>query len=479
MRTLWLLAPSSLALSWLILTAACHRAAPSLCDDAPGDPTAGDQRNVLVIVTDDIGIDKTAAYDAHPAPPPTPTLDRLAAEGVVFRNAYATPSCSATRASLLTGRQPSRHGVGHWIYPDTEEADLDLPEVTVPEMLEAGPYAYTSAAVGKWHLVSFLRTDPAAHPLDQGFRCHAGSLANPLDAVLPGHTPRSYRRWEKSVDGAPDWEGTYMTLDTTDEALARLRHLPSPWFLYVAYNGAHEPYEPPPASLTTRGVDRGSTDLALYEAMVEAVDTEIGRLLDGIPDDVRRDTTVVYLSDNGTPAPATTPPWNPNRAKNTLYEGGVHIPLLITGPLVARPGSESDALVHVVDLFPTVAEIAGVDLATVAGADGEPVVIDGQSLVPYLADPTRPSAREVLYTEGFYPNGAVARSYHDRMVRNADWKLMRAEAGGAVVEQLFRMEPGAWDEGPDLLAAGADNPEAAEALALLRAEMARVQAVFP
>jgi len=120
-----------------------------------------------------------------------------------------------------------------------------------------------------------------------------------------------------------------------------------------------------------------------------------------------------------------------------------------------------------VDLFPTIAEIADVDLAEVLGADGAPVVLDGTSLVPYLRDPTTASAREVLYTEHFFPNGNVPRSWHDRMVRDANWKLVRNDDGAEVTEELYRFQTGVWDEGDPIV-----DPDAEATGALLRLQAA-------
>lgn len=427
-------------------------AGPSLCDEAG---PAGSGENILVIVSDDIGVDKTAAYGEHPSPARTPSIDALAAQGVMFRNAYASPTCSPTRASILTGRQPSRHGIGRWIYADDETYSLPLDELTIPEALRHSPHPYISAAVGKWHLVGFADDSPQTHPLDQGFDCHAGSLGNPLEAVLPGHLPRGFRNWEKAIDGVVSWKRRYMTSDTTDEALARIERTRSPWFLYVNYNDAHDPLHIPPTRLRTDKLTQSSSDLELYEAMVEAADTEIGRLLDGIPDDILATTTIIYISDNGTPSHGISEPWRDDRGKATVYEGGVRVPLIVAGPHVRDPGSVSDALVHAVDLFPTIAELAEVDVEGLSveegDARGQPLELDGMSLLPWIEDPSLPSGRDYVYAEGFFPNGELARDYHQRTIRDAEWKLVWKDQGSSRDERFYYLDPGADDEGEDLL----------------------------
>lgn len=432
------------------MLAACT-GTPEARDSGGSASGRGSAPNILVIVTDDIGIDKTSAYGEHPQPAAMPTITALAERGVLFRNAYGNPTCSPSRASLLTGRHPSRTGVGRWIYPPTDTDHLEPWEVTIPELLRLSPHGYSSAAAGKWHLVTFTRDDPAAHPQEQGFAHHGGSLANPLDAVQTGNTPRSYWNWEKNVDGVPVWSESYMTTDTTDTALALQQALPEPWFLWVAYNDAHDPLHVPPADITTSDVSEDSADADLFDAMAQAADTELGRLLAGIPADVLANTVIVYVSDNGTPEHSIRSPWDPSRCKHTVYEGGVNVPMIIAGPPVSQAGSQSDALVHFVDLLPTVAELAEVDLGDVVDPDGQPVRFDGHSLVPTIEDPSAPSPRGVLYTEGFYPNGDRDRDWHKRMVRDQDWKLIRQEdQGGTVIESFFAMVPGAFDEGQAL-----------------------------
>jgi len=444
--------------------------------------TGGAGSNVLVIITDDVGIDKTAAYGEHPNPASTPNLDALACAGMLFRDTYSNPVCSPSRASLLTGRHGSRTGIGTWIYADTDTFDLLLDEVTIPEMLEASPHGYTSAAVGKWHLASFQREAPGMHPLQQGFSYHAGSLANPLEAVQPGNVPRHYWNWEKNVSGVQEWSDTYMTTDTTNEALGQIETLPEPWFLWVAYNSAHEPLHRPPRALRSSRLGMSPSEDDLFDAMVETVDTEIGRLLAGIPADVLANTTIVYLSDNGTPSHGIRSPWNDLRSKGTVYEGGVNVPFIVVGSHVGEPGAETSALVHFVDLFPTVAEIAEVEwgsraaLATTGPDDHVETSpaewdqrvfhfartpLDGRSLLPVLADPTV-SLREELFTESFWPNGDPATASSLRMIRDAEWKLLRRDLGDEIVDSFYYLRSGLWDEGVDLMETGLTEATAAE-----------------
>ncbi|MEO0606290.1 MAG: sulfatase-like hydrolase/transferase, partial [Myxococcota bacterium] len=270
------------------------------CRTEPAPPS-GTPFNLLVVLTDDIGRDLTGAYGADV---PTPNIDTLAASGVRFTHAYSNPTCSPSRASLLTGRQPSRTQIGQWIAMHGDREGLGRSETTLPELLRDSPHGYTSAAVGKWHLHSATTGAVAKAPNTiGGFDHFAGILGNPREAALTRRADdvadRDYFRWEKVVDGEVSWSTTYLTTDTTDEAIASLRTLPEPWFLYVAYSAAHQPWHLPPATLQQTGHPEDAPRVDRMDAMVEAVDTEIGRLLGQLSPEVRERTVIVYASDNG------------------------------------------------------------------------------------------------------------------------------------------------------------------------------------
>jgi len=386
-------------------------AVPTSALSAPPDEHAS---NVLVVVADDLGIDKLRIYGTHPEQPATPTLDGLASQGVLFRNAWALSTCSPTRAAALTGRYPSRTGIGRAIHRPLRR-ELPLAEITIPEVLVHAPDSYTSAAFGKWHLSTPVSPSGLDHPLRQGFATYTGSINNLMSEG------ESYMQWGKVVDGTEVPWTVYATTDTTDDAIAWVSSHAEPWFVWLAYNAPHAPLHAPPAELIGRELDDDASELELFNAMVEAMDTELGRLLDGLDPDVAARTTVVFLGDNGTPGFAIAPPFDAAQGKNTLFEGGVRVPLIISGPLVHTPGSTAGAMAHVVDLLPTVADIAGVP------PDALPDDLDGHSLVPWLADPEQPIVREVLFAEDFRPLGPPPWGYHQLAVRNEQFKLVITE----------------------------------------------------
>jgi len=353
--------------------------------------------NVLLIVADDLGVDEVGAYGVGTSPPPTPFLDAIAADGVLFRNAWSSPVCSPTRAGILTGRYALRTGIGYLVQTT---AELGLDEVTLPELLDAGTDgAYAHAAIGKWHLGESVAAGGALAPNLAGFDHFAGVLAN----LKPPLT--DYFTWEQVEDGVTTTATGYATTRQVDDALAWIDAAPEPWFCYLAFNAPHVPFHAPPPGLHSVDLSGAGDPLddprPYYEAAVQALDAEIGRLLIGIAD-LRERTTVVFVGDNGTPQQVSLPPFEPTHAKGSLYEGGVNVPLLVSGPTVVAPGRECDALVSTVDLFATVAELAGVEPADVL-PEGRP--LDSVSLGPYLREPGRPSRRATLFTELFRPSG--------------------------------------------------------------------------
>ena len=174
-------------------------------------------------------------------------------------------------------------------------------------------------------------------------------------------------------------------------------------------------------------------------------------MLAGIPTDVLDRTTIIFMSDNGTPRGVTTAPFDSARAKLTPYEGGINVPLVIAGPTVTQPGTETDALVHAVDILPTVAAITGVQISTLQRPDGSPQTIDGQHLLTWTLDPTNPSLRRNLYGEQSSPVGPPPYPSEDTLIAtDGRYKLIRFNDH----DEFFDLSLGVYDEGPDLLPSG-------------------------
>lgn len=449
------------------------RAASTLIEQGPPGG------NLLLVIADDLGVDKVAAYGEHPDPPVTPTIDSLAAEGVLFRNAYAYPSCSPTRAAMLTGRYARRTGIGRTVEANEADSILSTLEIGLPALLRYSPfYAYTSSAIGKWHIGSEQLPSGLLHPQDMGFDWYAGSFGNLGGGLLEVERRKDYFYWEKVQDAEPVMSEVYTTTDNVDDAIARIASMPQPWLLWLAFTAPHTPVHIPPAELHPYNLGPFAGDYPKYQAMVSALDTELGRLLDTMPPEVRADTTIVFVGDNGTPVHATSAPFLAGRAKTTLYEGGTNVPLIVAGPLVQHPGSEVAALVHVVDILPTFAEIAGVPLNALYGAptgSGGLVdwPIDGASLLPFLADPSAPG-RDYLYTEKFSPNDRFDPANEHQALRDARFKLV---VHSDEDDQLFDLSTYGYKDGDNLLSSPLD-PVAAEAYERLHTELARLTEEF-
>jgi arylsulfatase A-like enzyme len=324
--------------------------------------------SVLIIIADDQGWGDVSVH-GNPAVA-TPRLDRLAREGVQFDHFFVQPLCAPTRAELLTGRYHPRGGVTG---VSTGDERLDLDERTIADIFRAAGYA--TAAFGKWH----NGTQPPYHPNSRGFDEFYGFTS--------GH-------WAQYVDAPMDHNGRpvtgrgYMPDDLTDRALAFLTETrQAPAFVWLAYNTPHSPMQVPdrwwnaarqrnlPAHRYSADEDVPHTRAAL--AMVENLDWNVGRLLDGLAARQRLDdTVVVFLSDNGPNGWR----WNGDMKgrKGTLDEGGVRSPLFVRWPTKVGAGLRVQPIAGAIDLLPTLAGLAGVPLP-----DDRP--LDGRSLVPLLS----------------------------------------------------------------------------------------------
>jgi Arylsulfatase A and related enzymes len=320
-------------------------------------------QNVLIIVADDLGVDSLAVYGVGSDFPITPNITALAEEGMLFTNAYANPLCKPTRATLQSGR----YGFRTLVLGNGGATSLLGPEQTIPEALGS---SYTSAAFGKWHLGDF-NGDPNANA--QGFSYFSGTEENIND----------YFNWPKLINGA-DADGclpplppdgpileasnkctNYATTENVKDTMDWLdSHPPEPWFIYLAFNAPHEPFQAPPGRSC-------NNPRSCYRAMIETLDQEIGPLLERV-NHTTNPTTVIFVGDNGTPGEVTVSPFLPSHAKGTLYEGGIKVPLIIRTTADIGPASISNALVNTVDLFRLTLDLAGVNLPPTPIKDAKP-----------------------------------------------------------------------------------------------------------
>ncbi|WOO39387.1 sulfatase-like hydrolase/transferase [Rubellicoccus peritrichatus] len=362
--------------------------------------------SVLLIIADDLGRDSLSAFNNDPAAslPPTPTIDSLAAQGIRFERTYAYATCSPTRASILTGRYGFRTGV---IGPNEGEHTLQANEFTLPEaILASGAIGTRMAQLGKWH----LGNETADIPNTIGGWPHfAGSLGGGLS---------SYNRWTKVINGVSTSRyTTYATTDIVNDAVTWITEQGSDdWFLWVAFNAPHTPFHKPDNdlhdydSLDGTNEDIEANPRPYYEAMVQAMDTEIERLLQSVD---LNNTTVIFIGDNGSPGTVVQSPFSTRHAKGSLYEGGVNVPMIIAGEAVANNlhNTVSNEIINTVDLYKTVLDLFAIDANSILPSE---LVFDSQSFHPLLTGASSVHTREIAYSRspssGANPGAIIVNS---------------------------------------------------------------------
>ncbi len=305
------------------------------------------QPNVLLVLADDMGADVSPCHVGASQMVRMPNLHALCKTGMVFDNAHAYPSCSPTRASLLTGLYASRTGVGAPVSRENGGLSSDFPSLF--DHLKAGGYA--SAVIGKWHLSSNARdTD---HPKELGVPFHYGPLGGGI---------RDYENWSGFDNGTPVRVTEYVTTALVDKAEDWISDQKQPWFLWLALTAPHSPFHAPPDHLHSfdnlaPSPPRRADVRPNYFAALEALDSELGRLLEALPTKARANTVIVFAGDNGTPGQVSRRLGLTKDAKGSIYQGGTHVPLIVAGPGVSK-GRNADP-VQVTDLFETILELAG------------------------------------------------------------------------------------------------------------------------
>jgi arylsulfatase A-like enzyme len=298
--------------------------------------------NILLIISDDIGVDHSRGYHDNSRLPETPAMDKLRSAGITFENVFSAPVCSPTRAAILTGKYGIKNGVSG------VPGNLELEHTSLfTELKNRTNGVYDNALIGKWHLTT---TGDKKHPEKHG--------ADYFNGILGGAV-EDYYVWKRTFNGTDSIDSTYVTSALTDEAINWIQSREKPWFLWLAHVAAHTPTHVPPEHMFT--VENTDNTRRQYRAMIEALDYEIDRLLNAIPDSVRENTVVIYVGDNGTPGNLLND-YPDGHGKGSLYQGGIRVPLIISGAGVNRQGEREVALVHVADLFATILELSGEDL---------------------------------------------------------------------------------------------------------------------
>jgi len=417
--------------------------------------------NIVVFLVDDMGWQDTSVpfwtqTTLFNKTYRTPNMERLASEGIKFTNAYATPVCSPTRISLLTGLNAAHHGVTNWISPkknnNTDSPDEQFapspwringlnPEKIDEQAVYATPLpkllndaGYYTIHVGKAHWGSM--GTPGANPYNMGF------LVN-ISGHAAGH-PQSYLGKENygnipgksTVQAVPDLEEyygseTFLTEALTQEAIKSLENPirnKQPFFLNLAHYAVHTPIMAD-KRFVQKYLDAGLDSAeAKYASLIEGMDKSLGDLMDFLKaKNVEKNTIVIFMSDNG--GLSLAPPRGgaqhtqnaPLKAgKGSVYEGGIREPMIVKWPGVVKTNSKSDQYIIVEDFFPSILQMAGINRAQTKQ------IVDGKSFVPILMNPDYSDSTRLLIWH--YPNKWIEKDgpgiNYFSAVRKGSFKLV-------------------------------------------------------
>ncbi len=312
--------------------------------------------NILLIFADDHGYGDISAHNGPSIQ--TPHIDRIAASGARFTKFYANSSvCSPSRASLMTGRYPDRVGVPGVIrtHPENSWGYFRQDAVTLPSVLKQKDYH--TALIGKWH----LGLQPENHPCKRGFDHFHGFLGDMMDDYYTHlrHDINYMCHGFETID--PRGHATDLFTEWSTAFIRAQAQSSNPFFLYLAYNAPHTPIQPPDAWVER--VREREPDISLqrakYIALVEHMDAGIGRVLDTLVEtDQLSNTLVIYTSDNGGDMKVGAHNGPLRGQKGDMYEGGIRVPACAMWPGHIPEGYITDQVALLMDLFPTVCEVA-------------------------------------------------------------------------------------------------------------------------
>ena len=406
----------------------------------------GDQPNLILLLTDDMGYADPNCFGGSAVP--TPNIDALAAGGMRFTQFYSGSAvCTPTRASVLTGRYPLRFGIRKHFNDD--EAHLPRGVVTLPRLLKQAGYG--TAHVGKWHLgglhLKHLRNRAASipGPCEHGFDHYlCQNEEQPLRGKM-GKERTLYRqggtcliRDEQQVGSDDPYYDDYLTDIIADESIRQIdgfHRQGRPFFLNVWWLTPHMPYEPAPEPQWSATAAAGISDNQhRFRSMVARLDYQIGRIVARLEElGIRDNTFIVFASDNGGAYEADIGPFK--GGKTDLHEGGIRVPMIANWPGRIAGGTKSDVLGHTSDILPTFCAAVGVRLPK-----GDK--FDGVNLLPHMSEGAGPPDRGTVFwqmdlynhLQRHYPK---PKPYSTEVARRGKWKLLTRE--GEPME-LFDLE---------------------------------------
>lgn len=369
--------------------------------------------NIIVMIVDDLGYGDLSSHGAGDLK--SPHIDALMAAGMRFDSFYANcPVCSPTRAALLCGRYQElvgvpgvirTHAANNWGY-------LAADAVLLPQVLK--PAGYHTAIVGKWH----LGLEPENQPTRRGFDFFHGFLGDMMDDYYKHrrHGNHYMRRNEEAVH--PKGHATDIFTQWAVEYIKAQAGSDRPFFLYLAYNAPHTPIQPPTDWLERVGTrEAGITKRrARLVALIEHLDDGIGKVMAALKESGQADNTlVIFVSDNGGQANIGASNGPLRGEKQEMYEGGLRVPMGAVWPGKIKAGGRNDFVAATMDIFPTVAEVAGAKI-------DHP--IDGRSFLPLLLGEKQAAFERDL----FFTRREGGERYMGECIwamRRGDWKLVK------------------------------------------------------
>ena len=424
---------AELEAAWNRIAEECRTLAAA---DAPADPVRpaaavkGKRPNIIYVMTDDQGYGDIKAHGNTVIR--TPNLDRLHKESVRLTEFHASPTCSPTRAALMTGRHEFRSGVTHTI---NERERLALSATTLPQLLKTAGYA--SGIFGKWHLGDEDDYQPGKRGFDRVFIHGGGGIGQSYPGSCGDAPGNSYFNPMIRSDGTFVKTKGYCTdvfFDAALDWIDRCRKEGKPFFCYVTPNAPHGPLDCPRGSdtpylakLEAAGVKdpRQRAEIAKFYGMIENIDTNVGRLMRKLDEwGLADDTLVVFTTDNGTATGAPVFNAGMRGTKGTAYRGGTRVPSFWRWPGTLPSDVDVPAVTAHIDVLPTLCEFSGVAIPPEVAAK-----VEGRSLVPLLRDGKAAWPDRPLFTHlGRWDRGKQAETeYRQCRVREGRWSLVNVK----------------------------------------------------
>jgi len=390
------------------MVAARIAAAAGIGAFAAGRAAAATRPNILFILADDLG---WGDVGYHGSDIRTPNIDKLAETGARLEEYYVQPMCTPTRAAFMSGRYPFRYGLQTGVIPSAGRYGLPLDEVTLPQVLKGAGYA--TSIVGKWHIGHAAKE---FWPQQRGFDYAYGPLIGEIDHFK--HSSHGVVDWFRNGESL-DEEG-YDTELFGNDAIRVINEskADSPFFLYLAFTAPHSPYQAPQAYLDSySGI--ADPQRRAYAAQITAMDDQIGKVVAALEaKGLRENTLIFFVSDNGgtrskmfvgeAAVDGELPPSNGKfrEGKGTTYEGGTRVVALANWPGQIKPGVVNE-MMHVVDMLPTFAGLAGASTAA-----NKP--LDGMDVWSTISTGAASPRHEIVYN--IEPTGGAVRQDNLKLV---------------------------------------------------------------